>query len=306
MSTIFTSLILASLLANSGIGFLTKGLVGYPVSEAEPMQVISQPTRLVSNTLGIETTAKSILVIDDNSEAILFSKNKTAVLPIASLTKLMTALVFLESNPDWNQKVAITDQDKKDGGIIYLIPGDEVTAANLFNLMLVASSNEAAMALSQIDGFDKFVGKMNQKAAELGMKKTVFVDPAGLDPANVSTAQDLAKLAKAVFTLPEILSALTRPQYELSVLNTKRFISAPSTDKLLGSFLNAGNGYKIIGGKTGYLDESGYCLAIKVQEAAGPAVILVSLGSKSQVDRWQEAKGLISWVFKNYQWPKGQ
>lgn len=300
MLNFLASLILASLLIPSGFNFLTQKAVDYSYIEqtVEP----NAPKRLINKSFGLKTTAKSILVIDDASGAVLYNKNSLAVLPIASLTKLMTALVILEAKPDWQQRVKITASDHQEGGITYLLTDEEVTVRDLFNLMLVASANEAAVALARTITPDNFVSLMNKKATELGLRETYFLEPSGVEPGNVSSPTDLIKLAQVALSQTEITQALLTKEYPFTVLNNQRQGRVFNNDKLVESFLNY-NGYQIIGAKTGYLDEALYCLLLKVKKTDGPNLTLVILGAETIEDRWQEAKGLVDWVFRNYVWP---
>lgn len=301
MINFLTSLILASLLIPTGFNFLTQKAIDYSYSN---LPIIStSPQRVINKSFGLKTTAESILIVDDESGTVLYNKNSLAALPIASITKLMTALVLLDTNLDWNKLVEITKEDQREGGIVYLLPGESVTVKDLWNLMLLASANEAAAALARNSGVADFPAAMNKKATELQMTQTYFLDPCGIEPANVSTAADLSKLAKAAFSKKEIIDAVTAQEYEFVVVNNKRPGKAFATDQLLGSFLN-GQKYQIIGAKTGYLDEAGYCLLAKIKKIDGPSLIIALLGAASTEDRWQEAKGLVDWVFRNYEWPK--
>ena len=300
MFNFVASLIAAGLILTSGFNFFS----GSNVDSAFPSdQNIkgNYPVRIANNSLGLKTTAKGIVIIDDQSGEILYGKNSQAVLPIASITKLMTALVFLDANPDWNKQVIITAADRRIGGQIYLLTGDVVTVKNLFNLMLISSTNEAAIALARISGISDFAGAMNHKAAELGMNNSNFGDPSGLNPDNRASAEDLTKLAGAAFNRQEIVSAVANKEYAFKIINTGRSINAASTDRLLDSVLNDGD-YKIIGAKTGYLSEVSYCLLLKVKKNDGPQLTLALLGAETISDRWQEAKGLVDWVLRNYQW----
>ena len=301
MFSLITAIILASLLIPSGFDFLTQKEVDS--SYAPPQVEVTGPQRLVNKSLGIKTTAQSILIIDKASGKILYDKNSQAVLPIASITKLMAMLVFLEHNPGWEQTVSLTKQDIKAGGFTYVFPEEQATVKDLFYLGLVASANEAIAALVRSTNLDNFTALMNQKAFALGMTKTYFADETGLDSNNVSTPADLVKLAQAAFSQPQIAEAVKMTNYEFSILNNQRQVKAENTDRLLTSFLNA-DSYKIIGAKTGYLDEAGYCLLLEVKKDDGESVILVLLGASDQASRWQEAKGLVDWFFANYQWPR--
>jgi D-alanyl-D-alanine endopeptidase (penicillin-binding protein 7) len=297
MFNFITSLAVISFLWGSGFGNLGQEIVNY-----YPVKQVFAPTRIASNSLGIETTAKSFLIADASTGTIFLTKNQFDQMPIASITKLMTALVVLDDKSEWDKKVIITKEDQREGGIVYLMPGDEVTVKDLFYLMLVASSNEAAATLSRIKGDNDFVAKMNLKASALGMNQTNFYDATGLDPKNISSVNDLIKLAKAAFSKTEIASALTSSDYQFKVSNTKRSGRAINTDKLIDSFLNKGN-YQIAGAKTGHLLEAGYCLLLEIKKD-DKDLFLALLGSESQSNRWQEAKGLVDWVFRNYEWPK--
>jgi len=303
MFNFISSLIFLALFLPQGLNFFSDKMADFSYPQAAVQS--PAPQRIANNSLGLKTTAKSILIIDDESGAILYEKNSRASLPIASLTKLMTALVVLDAKPDWEETIAIAKKDQREGNIVYLLPGDEVKIKDVFNLMLVASSNEAAAALARVFSAGRFTALMNQKAEALGLADTYFSDSAGLDPANVSSAKDLVKLAKAAFERPEIISAGEQEIYDFEILNRKREVRAKSTDQLLSSFLNRGD-YQIIGAKTGYLADIGYCLLLKIKLAGGQSLTLALLGAKTTLDRWQEAKGLVEWAGRNYVWPDKQ
>lgn len=303
MSNFLTSLVLASLLIPNGFNFIIEKSIDFPYSEVAARENMS-PVRIINNSFGLETTSSSIVVFDDPSETILYSKNSGAVLPIASLTKLMTALVFLDTNPDWDSTVIITAEDLREGAITRLIPGEEIILRDLFNIMLVASVNEAAIALARVSGIEDFTSAMNNKANQLGMWKSFFVEPSGIDFLNVSRPADLIKLTDAAFASPDITEALSYTAYSFTAQNTGRIGTVKNTNKLLDSFLNDNLDYKIVGAKTGFLNEAGYCLLIKVQQVDGSTLTLVILGADSADSRWQESKGLVDWVFNNYLWPK--
>ena len=149
--------------------FLILGtLVSFGISPTMPiteMQEIAGPEKVDPTSLGIEVTAKSVLVVDLKSGAILFSKNSDEKRSIASITKLMTALVFLENNPGWDEIITVKESDKRNGGLAKLWPEEEVKVIDLFNLTLVSSTNEAAIALARSTSLseEKFVELMNKK-----------------------------------------------------------------------------------------------------------------------------------------------
>jgi D-alanyl-D-alanine carboxypeptidase (penicillin-binding protein 5/6) len=255
-----------------------------------------------SQSLGIVTTAKSAFVFDEGTGTVLFAKDPKEKSSLASLTKLMTVLVFLDQKVDWNKKIMMTRADDREGGIVYARSPDEVTVKDLFNMTLVGSVNNAAIALARSTGFleKDFVALMNKKAGEIGLEDTTFADPTGLLPANQGTARDVAKLLAAVMDNDEARTASIQKKYVFNPANSQKVYYVKSTDELLWSFL-AETPYNFIGGKTGYIEESKYNLAVEV-ERDGHRVIAVVLGSDTAEDRFIEIKGLIDWVFENYKW----
>lgn len=303
---LLNTLLLISLLSANNLPLIDFFDLHGNIIPKQSTELPEAPQRIINNSLGIKTTAKSVLIIDETTETKLFEKNSQEVLPIASLTKLMTALVFLEHNPGWDKRVKIKESDQKNGGIVYLWPGEVVKVEDLFYLTLVASTNEATAALARSTALSQetFVKLMNEKAALLGLTQTRFVEPTGLDPNNQSTVTDLVKLAKAAFSKQEIVEATKLKGYRFKVLNKGITRYARSTNQLLDSFIN-NTEYKIEGAKTGYLEEVDYCQVIKVfKEEAGKSIIIAILGSQTTDDRWQEIKGLVDWAFDTYSWTK--
>lgn len=260
------------------------------------------PQKINQNSLGVEVAATNGLVVDWDSGQALWSKNPEEKSSIASLTKIMTALVFLDHNPGWETKIKILSSDQREGGAAFLGNGEEVTVRDLFYLALVKSINSAAAALARSTGLSEkdFVAAMNQKAQELGLNDTVFVDPTGLYMGNISTAVDLAVLFREALQKTAIANATTMEKYQVSVLNKDNGRNAESTDILLASYLNK-DPYRILGGKTGYTEEAGYCLVLGV-EKSGRKIISVMLGSNSIDNRFNDTKGIVDWAFRNYQW----
>ncbi len=254
-----------------------------------------------SASLGIETTARAALVLDEGTGAILFEKNSDEKLSLASLTKLMTALAFLEKEVDWDKNIKLIKADNREGGIFYARPPEEVTVKDLFNTMLVGSINNAAVALARSTGESEeaFIAEMNAKAESFKMSAT-FVDETGLGVENQGTARDVAKLLATALREEKIREAVVQKRYVFSPQKSQKVYYVKSTDELLWSFLNE-EPYKLIGGKTGYIEEAGYNLAIEV-ERNGHKIIVVVLGSVTAEDRFKEVKGLADWTFINYEW----
>jgi len=268
---------------------------------AQPIKqkpVIPQKIDQASN---LEILADSSIAIDYKSRAVLFNQQADKQMPIASITKLMTALVFLDYNPGWEVVYQIRPEDIKNEGKVYLLPSDQVKVKNLFYLSLVGSANSATMALVHATGLttEEFINQMNQKAQDLGLTFTTFDDPTGLSNNNVSTAVEIAKFTQVALADEVISQASLTKKYEFNTLSGRQIV-AQNTDDLLDIFLQ--NGIKILGGKTGYIKTSGYCLVSKFINQAGHEIITVVLGAVSDSARFSQTKELAEWIYQNYKW----
>ena len=264
-------------------------------------QQTSGPTK-ITNSWGIATDARAAIIIDDESGNILFAKNADEQLPLASLTKLMTAVIFLETNPDFNRVVTISAADDAVGAHLNVSPGDQLRVRDLFYASLVGSKNNATKALAHSTGLSEvdFVARMNQKAAELGMNNSQFVEVTGLDHRNRASAIDYAKLSQYALRKMEILQGSTTKNYSFWTTNSGKFLSCNNTNKLVNSQLT------VTGGKTGYLPPSWggiyYNLMTKAKDHYGNEVITVTMGNPSYYDVQHEVESLINWGFGNYHW----
>lgn len=260
----------------------------------------SVPERIYTDILDVKTTAKSAIAVDADSGKILYKKNTQEVRSIASITKLMTALVFLDNNPGWQKEFSTKASDRRNGGIIHLNTGEILTIKNLFLTALISSDNDAAMALARSTGLSEtaFVAEMNKKAKEIGLKQANFADPTGLDQANQATAEDIVKLVNTALSKPNIQKATSTSYYEFEVQGKekKRTVELRNTDWLTNSYL------ELIGGKTGFIERAGHCLAVKIRGEKEQEIIVVVLGSESNFNRFQDVKAIADWVFTNYQW----
>ncbi len=243
--------------------------------------------------------AKASAVFDINGEKFLYQKNIKEKLPIASLTKTMTALVVLEnltldSIVNISKKAVITEG--KNG---HLSVGEKLSVRNLLYIMLIESSNDAATALA--DSFDlasqnNFVALMNKKAKEIGMESTYFADSTGISKWNHSTISDLIKLTKYSFSnKPLIWQILSIKEIELYSQEEKIKHHLITTNKLLSDIP------QIIAGKTGFTEEAGGCMLtmVKNPDKPGEYLIIIILGSE---DRELETKKLIEWTQEAYVW----
>ncbi|MBU1037230.1 serine hydrolase [Patescibacteria group bacterium] len=259
---------------------------------------LEAPVRKNNHSLGIEITAAVAIVVDKNSGTVLWQKNPQQIRSVASITKLLSVLVFLEHNPGWEETVKIKKSDYRDGGRRYVYTGEEITVRDLFNISLVASDNTAITSLVRSTGIaeEDFVKLMNDKAKSLGMSQGSFTEPTGLDSENKSSASDIIKLIKTAFNHPEIRQTTVQPEYQFTVLNNSKSRSIESTNQLLTSYLD------IRAGKTGHLEEAGFCFTGLVKGSVNQEVYVVILGSSNHTGRFQEFKSLAQWAFDNYEW----
>jgi len=283
--------------------YLPRQLPRAHLTLAAKRDTVPPPVRKDPDRLGIETAAKAVSVIDWRSGSVLYEKNAGQPLPIASLTKLMTALTVLDGQPDFGRTVAFSADDQQAGDIPLLIPGESFTVADLFNLSLIASSNDATAALARSTGLTRaeFLAKMNSMAREIGMSQAEFYDVTGLDERNRASARDVALLVRKALSVDLIRETVSRQAYDFAPLGGSRR-HVRSTDQLLESFLSRPP-YSFLGGKTGYIDEAGYCFGAAAQNAAGDRVVAVVLGAASKEERFREVKKLIYWAFDAYAWP---
>ncbi|MFA4872322.1 MAG: D-alanyl-D-alanine carboxypeptidase family protein [Patescibacteria group bacterium] len=248
----------------------------------------------VPGVAGPSLSAKSALVVDTDTGKVLYAKNRDVVRPLASLTKLMTALVAVDLLPDRTKKVTIIKADEAGGGRLLIRQGDEVTVEDLFYLALVSSSNDAALALARATGKSRavFVSAMNARARRIGLTRARFTDPTGLDAGNVATAKEVVPLLQAVVSNPFLQRVVTTKEYRLA-LGEGKMSTVQTTNKLLGN-----RSLHVLGGKTGYIDESGYNFAIHVQGTKGETLTIVLLGNQQDTDRFTQAKALLEWAEK--------
>ena len=255
--------------------------------------------RLNLEVVSEKITAQKAAVLSEEGRYLLFSKDSEDVQPIASITKLMTALVFLETNPDFTDTYTITPDDYVLGGKLHLFTGDIVNLYDLFLTSLVASDNGATIALVHASGLseNEFVARMNEKAKELRLEHTSFIDPVGLSQYNVSTAKEAAMLALRAFHEEEIRKAMSLKEYSFQTLQGRdKYIE--STDYLL--FDDEENSFMPLGGKTGYTDKAGYCFAGIFAGPNGEILAASVLNSDDKNGRFKESKEIIRWTLENY------
>ena len=234
----------------------------------------------------------AVLVQDQTTGAILFEKNSNSVLPIASITKLMTAMVVLDAKPDLTETLAIgeEDVDMLKGTRSRLKVGTHLAREEMLRLALMSSENRAASALSRHypGGREAFVAAMNQKAQALGLVDTRFRDPTGLTAANVSSPRDLAKMVDAAHQYPLIREFSTTSEGEFNVAGRPQQFHNTNT-------LVKNRTWEIGLSKTGYINEAGKCLVMQAWLNNKPTIIVL-LDSSGKMTRIGDANRIKRWV----------
>lgn len=231
-------------------------------------------------------------VIDQDTQEVLLSKNDQAVLPIASITKLMTALVIRESNLPMDEVLTITtdDIDTEKGSSSRLRPGVSLTRGELLHLALMSSENRAAHALGRTypQGLPAFVSQMNAKAQQLGMRDTKYAEPTGLSSRNQSSAKDLATLVGVAANDPTLRELSTSNGMDIEV--GQKTLKYKSTNRLVTN-----PNWNIDLQKTGYISEAGQCLVMQAK-VAGRKLVMVFLDSAGKFSRTADAERVRRWV----------
>jgi D-alanyl-D-alanine endopeptidase (penicillin-binding protein 7) len=238
--------------------------------------------------------SSAVAVIDQNTGDVLYEKNAGAVLPIASITKLMTAMVALDAQPGLDELLTVSeaDIDTLKGTHSRLSVGTKLSREEMLRLALMSSENRAASALSRHypGGREAFIAAMNAKAYALGLTDTRFSDPTGLTPENVSSARDLAKLVDAAHQYPLIREFSTLEQHQVAVKGRQQTFR--NTNALVKS-----DSWQIGLSKTGYISEAGKCLVMQVWLDNKPTIIvlldswgkLTRIGDANRIKRWVES-----------------
>jgi serine-type D-Ala-D-Ala endopeptidase (penicillin-binding protein 7) len=238
-----------------------------------------------------DVRAAAAIIMNPETGQVLYESNAQDKRSIASITKVMTALVFIEDDPDLNQEITVEKSDVYAASTTHLRAGERVRLEDVLHLTLIASDNAAAriLARSSHGGTIPFVQRMNDKAAELGLQSTSFEDPSGLDPNNVSSAYDLSRLIAYAAGDERIASIMRKPEYQLTT--SRHTITIHSTNRLLSS-----GDVDVRGGKTGFIGKAGYCLATLLRLPQGDQVAVVVLGARSNAMRFMETKHLFDWM----------
>lgn len=247
------------------------------------LHMVDDPLQLASSVA---------LVVDQDTQQVLLNKNPKAVLPIASITKLMTGLIIAESGLPMDTPITITqaDVDRRKGSSSRLRVGTKLTRQELLHLALMSSENRAAHALARTypGGMKAFVAAMNARARLLGMMDTRFVEPTGLSSRNQASARDLSRLVAEAYTLPLLRDLSTSGGAEVAV--GRRTLRFANTNRLVHS-----EAWEIGLQKTGYISEAGRCLVMQAN-VSGRRIIIVLLDSMGKNSRLADAERVRRWV----------
>jgi len=248
-------------------------------------------------------TAKSVLVIDDKTKHVLYEKNSFEARPLASITKLMTAMVLMDLPINWSNTTTIIETDGNSDELAN--EGEIFTLDELWHLALVGSSNKAVNALVRVSGLTSgdFIKKMNVKAQDLHLSSLRFVEPTGLSAYNTGNAVDIAELLREALRFDKIYITLRIGEYYAKPLNKEKMRRVWSTDWLLTNWIPNDFNKKDIAGKTGYISESRYNFVVNLADKRQHKIIVAVLGSESNESRFNEARDLAKWIFENYLWP---
>jgi D-alanyl-D-alanine endopeptidase (penicillin-binding protein 7) len=234
----------------------------------------------------------SVLIVDQDHATVLYSRNSDVAAPIASITKLMTALVVLDAKQPLDETIQITsdDRDLPKASFSRLAVGTRLTRGDLLHLALMSSENRAAHALGSNypGGMPAMVAAMNAKALKLGMSSSRFVDPTGLSSLNVASPEDLSKLVMAASKNPTIREYSTDPSYTVRV--QRHLVEFHNTDNLVKN-----PAWNIIVQKTGFINEAGKCL-VMAAVIDSRSVIIVLLDSFGRYTRVADAKRIKTWM----------
>lgn len=259
---------------------------------------VSDPVRQLGSSLvnkiqgQPDVSASAALLLDAQTGEVLYSKNIDRALPIASITKVMTAVVTADARLNMNERIIFQPEDfigaKQASSTLRV--GDEMNRAEVLLVALMKSENPAAAALARTypGGKSNFIAAMNRKARDLGMMSTFFGDPTGLDPRNVSSAHDLGLLVRSAYQYGVIRQFSSTPHYDFNLGN--RILKSNNTNALVRD-----GSWNIGLSKTGYIREAGRCVVMQANINQRPTV-LVLLGANSSAGRTDDANRLFGWV----------
>jgi len=252
----------------------------------------------------VTVSARTAVAFNSADKKVIWGKEENTVIPMASLTKLVAVKVFLETKPDLKKVITYSVKDEQLNNLyvpanasarLKLKDGDKVTIKDMVYSSLIGSTNNTVETLVRVSGLKRetFIAQMNKRVKEWGTTKTKFIEPTGLSPKNVTTARDYVIIAREAFLDPLISSATTQVSYALTTINSKIRYSFKNTNLLARE-----SGSGLLGSKTGYLTEAGYCLVTKWPTDKKKNIILVLFGAPSRQASVDDTKTLLTFASK--------
>jgi D-alanyl-D-alanine carboxypeptidase len=270
-----------------------------------PVITIAAPTKVSSfkDFKSSKISSYAAAVIDSTSGEILFGKRENEKKPVASITKIVGASVFLGRNPDLEKKAKKAKEDEVGGGRLKLPVGTTFSVKNFLYGSLIGSANNAATALIRLSGLGKssFVSKMNDLAESAGAEEAQFVDACGLSPENRASAKEMALIGAKVYSDQYLCKISAKKSYSFKINDGKGTKTIIHTSPLVSS---SNSKFRVLAAKTGYLPEIGNNLLAKIENKKdrNAKIIVVTFGAKNQSSATRDITNLAKWVFKNYEW----
>ncbi|MEN9785705.1 MAG: D-alanyl-D-alanine endopeptidase [Pseudomonadota bacterium] len=244
---------------------------------------------------GPSVSSRAAFVYDLDANRVLFERNADVVRPVASITKLVSALALVRDggNLDSGFCVGAAQYPTRSGAPSHLSTGDCLQGWDALGAALVASDNRAAFGLAAVAGqdVDRFVEGMNQVSGELGMDRSSWTDPSGLEDENLSTARDIARATVAVAAHPTLSLVSTAPSWDIVRSNRPTPRRLFSTNRLVGR-----DGLEFLASKTGYTDTARYCFTSVFRTARGQRLVVTLLGAEGKLTRWADMDRILAWV----------
>jgi len=242
----------------------------------------------------IAVRARAALILDMQKGEVIYQKNATLPLPIASITKLMTAVTYLRLNPDLEKQISVNRADVYRANWTKLRYRERVLSRDLLYTSLVVSDNVAARVLARATGLSRaeFVIKMNETAREIGLANSRFTDPTGLDDGNTASAVDCVTLLWVALQHELLAEILMTKEYEF---RTNRRLHQIRTTNIIMYDRVPQRAWECVGSKTGYIRAAGYCLVLRVSGDAGDDIFAVILGSNTSRSRFSDMRRMMDW-----------
>ncbi len=283
------------------IASLGAGIINVKIEPQKVIEPTNQPVVAAQAAEGPQISASSGIVVDAETGEVLWEKDAKKIAPLASLSKVVAASVFLSTRPTLSNVVGYSVKDEQ-WNYLYCEPwesarlkvddGETMTLEDLLYSSLVGSANNTVETLVRASGLSReaFVARMNETVSAWGATSTKFVEPTGLSPENVSSPYEYAIITREAFNNPLLKKVASTWRYSFSTINTKELHTLTNTNSLISS-----SKYDILASKTGYLHEAGYCLMTQAQDSRGRKVIAINFNSKDKASSLTDNEQMISY-----------